>query len=71
MKKVALLIICMLHVVAIYAVRITVNGVIYDDNGSSTIHEGLYRNVTVVGVDSNFEGKLIIPKLPADFSASF
>jgi hypothetical protein len=68
MKKITLLIICVLQMMATYAMQFTVGGVTYDDFNSTVIHEGLYRNVTVVGINSNFEGDLVIPALPAEFA---
>ena len=65
--KIILFVICMLRMVAMYAVQITVDGVTYDDFGSAVIHEGLYRNVTVVGISNDFAGDLVIPALPAQF----
>jgi hypothetical protein len=67
-KSIAFLVMYVLFAMQAYAVKITVGGVTYDDHGSSTIHEGLYRNVTVVGISSDFAGDLVIPALPAKVS---
>jgi hypothetical protein len=65
MKTVISLILFVLLAMQTYAVQFTVGGVTYDDLGSDAIHEGLYRNVTVVGLSSDFAGELVIPDLPA------
>ena len=68
MKKIILLMICMLQVVTTFAYRFTLDGIIYDDgagNGMSTVHDGRYVYFSVVGVNSDFTGDLIIPALPA------
>ena len=66
-KKLFFTVLCILFTVQTHAVQITVDGITYDDFNSSIIHEGLYRNVAVVGISSNFEGDLVIPALPAQF----
>ncbi len=67
-QKITSLITCILFAMQTSAVQITVNGITYNDYGSSTIHEGLYRNVTVVGVSADVAGAVTIPALPAQFS---